>query len=161
MGRLGVPMRTTPFGLRGSLARPVAVTVAELREGWTQHQAVVTFDCATNGPQRHAFEGPLLREVVAAAGPTFDVRRRKDRSRYVLVVTGDDGHHTVLSWAEIDADFGDAPVLLATAMDGHALDAHGTQLVVPSDRCGARYVSAVTDIWFGSFAPMSPSATVG
>lgn len=153
MGRLGVPIPTKPFRLRGNLHRPVAVTVAELRENWTQHHTVVTFDCATSGPQRHTFDGPLLREVVTAAGPTFDTRRRKDRSRYVLAISGGDGHHTVLSWAEIDADFGDAPVLLATAMDGRALDVHGTQLVVPSDRCGARYVSAVTDIWLGPCVP--------
>lgn len=59
-------------------------------------------------------------------------------------------HHTVLSWAEIDPDFGNAPVLLATRMDDEELDAAGTQLVVPSDRCGARYVSAVTGIWIGT-----------
>ncbi|MEV0095890.1 molybdopterin-dependent oxidoreductase [Streptomyces sp. NPDC050738] len=148
MSRLGT--RTRPFVLQGELLRPVTLTVAELREGWEQHRADVVFDCATAGPQRHTFEGPLLREVVTAAGPAFDARRRKDRSRFVLAVTGGDGHHTVLSWAEIDADFGDAPVLLATRVDGRALDAQGSQLVVPSDRCGARYVSAITRVWVGA-----------
>ncbi|MEU7513247.1 hypothetical protein AB0B13_14740 [Streptomyces sp. NPDC042898] len=104
----------------------------------------------TDGPQRHSFTGPLLREVVAGTLPDFDPRRRKERSRFLLAVSGGAGHHAVLSWAEIDADFGDAPVLLATRMDDEALDEAGTQLVVPSDRCGARYVSAVTGIWIGS-----------
>ncbi|MGW2412371.1 molybdopterin-dependent oxidoreductase [Streptomyces tubercidicus] len=140
------------FLVRGQLRRPLALTVADLRERWPQHRAEVVFDCATNGPRHHIFEGPLLREVIDAAGPAFDARRRKDRSRYLLAVTGGDGHHTVLSWAELDADFGDAPVLLATAMDGCALDAAGSQLVVPSDRCGARYISALTGIWFGTCA---------
>ncbi|NEE27303.1 molybdopterin-dependent oxidoreductase, partial [Streptomyces sp. SID7982] len=67
----------------------------------------------------------------------FDARRRKDRSRFLLAVTGGDGHHAVLSWAEIDADFGDAPVLLATRMDGRPLEPDGSQLVMPRDRCGA------------------------
>jgi hypothetical protein len=62
----------------------------------------------------------------------------------------------VLSWAEFDADFGDAPVLPATAMDGRAPDAAGSQLVVPSDRCGARCISALTGIWFGACAPPEP-----
>lgn len=144
------------FLIRGQLRRPLALTVADLRERWPQRRAEVVFDCATNGPQHHTFEGPLLREVVDAAGPAFDARRRKDRSRYLLAVTGGDGHHAVLSWAELDADFGDAPVLLATAMDGRALDAAGSQLVVPSDRCGARYISALTGIWFGTCAPPEP-----
>ncbi len=35
-------------------------------------------------------------------------------------------------------------------MDDTDLDAAGTQLVAPSDRCGARYVSTVTGIWIGA-----------
>ncbi|MFC9293374.1 molybdopterin-dependent oxidoreductase [Streptomyces sp. NPDC057011] len=135
--------------LHGDVHHPATLSVADLRE-WQQHRAAVTFDCATNGPQHHVFEGPLLRDVVSDAGPVFDARRRKDRSRFLLAISGGDGHHSVLSWAELDADFGDSPVLLATRLDGVDLDGAGSQLVVPSDRCGARYVSAVTHVWFGS-----------
>ncbi|MEU6976593.1 molybdopterin-dependent oxidoreductase [Streptomyces sp. NPDC046371] len=141
---------TGAFALWGELAQPALLAVADLRRGWTGHRARVVFDCATAGPQHHTFEGPLLREVVSRARPEFDPARRKERARFLLTVSGGDGHHTVLSWAEIDADFGDAPVLLATRMDGEDLDTAGTQLVVPSDRCGARYVSAVTGIWVGT-----------
>ncbi|MFF0506773.1 molybdopterin-dependent oxidoreductase [Streptomyces fimicarius] len=138
------------FALVGELHRPVTLTVTDLRGRWEQHRAEVTFDCAKEGPQHHSFEGPLLREVVSDAGPAFDVRRRKDRSRFLLSVTGGDGHHAVLSWAEIDEDFGDAPVLLATRMDGRPLEPDGSQLVVPRDRCGARYVSSITRVWVGA-----------
>ncbi|MEV7542691.1 molybdopterin-dependent oxidoreductase [Streptomyces sp. NPDC089915] len=135
--------------LHGDLDHPATLTVADLRR-WPQHQAKVVFDCATNGPQHHVFEGALLRDVISGAGPVFDVRRRKDRGRYLLAVSGGDGHHTVLSWAELDDDFCGSPVLLATRLDGEELDGPGSQLVVPSDRCGARYVSAVTHVWFGA-----------
>ncbi|MFJ5807107.1 hypothetical protein [Streptomyces sp. NPDC093093] len=94
-----------------------------------------------------------LSYVVAHAGPAFDARRRKDRSRFLIAVSGGDGHHSVLSWAELDSDFGATPVLLATRLDGEGLDEAGSQLVVPSDRCGARYVSAVTHVWFGALTP--------
>jgi len=87
-----------------------------------------------------------MRDVVTAAGPAFNARLRKDRSRFLLAVTGGDGHHTVLCWAELDADFGNSPILLAVAIDGHDLDAEGSQLVVPTDRCGALYVSAITSV---------------
>ncbi|MYT33984.1 MULTISPECIES: molybdopterin-dependent oxidoreductase [unclassified Streptomyces] len=146
----GAPPAARRFLISGQLHRPLALTVADLRARWPQRHAPVVFDCATNGPQRHTFDGPLLRDVLDAAGPAFDARRRKDRSRFLLTVAGGDGHHTVLSWAEIDADFGNAPILLATAMDGRPLDAMGSQLVVPSDRCGARYISAITGIWVGA-----------
>ncbi|WP_411070286.1 molybdopterin-dependent oxidoreductase [Streptomyces sp. cmx-4-25] len=137
------------FALRGDVVRPATLTVADLRRGWEQHRVEVVFDCATAGPQRHTFTGPLLREVVTVAHPRFDPARRKERSRFLIAVDGGDGHHALLAWAEIDADFGDAPVLLATRMDDRDLDGDGPQLVVPSDRCGARYVSAVTGIWVG------------
>lgn len=130
----------------GAVDRPVELSVAELRARWPQRTAAVTFDCATSGPRAHTFTGPLLREVITAAGPGFDAARRKDRSRFLLEITGEDGHATVLSWAEIDEDFGDSPVLLATALDGIQLDVLGAQLVVPSDRCGARYISGITQV---------------
>lgn len=111
------PAPTGTFALWGDLADPVTLSVARLRRDWEQHRAEVVFDCATSGPQRHTFAGPLLREVVAATLPRFAPLRRKERSRFLLAVSGGDGHHTVMSWAEIDADFGNAPVLLATRMD--------------------------------------------
>ncbi|MEU6957570.1 molybdopterin-dependent oxidoreductase [Streptomyces sp. NPDC045714] len=138
------------FSVCGEVAEPFTLTVAELREGWQQHRAEVTFDCATSGPQHHRFEGALLYDVIRATKPGFDPRRRKDRARFLLAVSGGDGHQTVLSWAEIDRDFAGSPILLATRLDGHGLDTAGSQLVVPSDRCGARYVSAITSIWTGA-----------
>ncbi|MGW4164034.1 molybdopterin-dependent oxidoreductase [Streptomyces sp. NPDC004788] len=148
--RRAVPVPTGSFALWGDVARPVTLTVADLRHGWEQHRTEVVYDCAKDGPQHHTFVGALLREVVDRTRPGFDPVRRKERSRFLLAVNGGDGHHAVLSWAEIDADFGNAPVLLATRMDDEELDTAGAQLVVPSDRCGARYVSAVTGIWIGS-----------
>ncbi|RAJ59103.1 molybdopterin-dependent oxidoreductase-like protein [Streptomyces sp. Amel2xB2] len=158
MNGLSSPRRTAAppagsFALSGDLAEPSRLTVADLRERFEQHEAEVVFHCATNGPQRHTFSGPLLREVITGARPLFDPRRRKDRSRFMVSVTGGDGHHTVLSWGEIDSDFCDAPVLLATGMDGRDLDLAGSQLVAPWDRCGARYVSAISSVWVGAPLP--------
>jgi DMSO/TMAO reductase YedYZ molybdopterin-dependent catalytic subunit len=134
----------------GAIDRPAKFSVADLRQRWPIQQAEVTFNCATSGPQHHIFRGPLLREVIEATGPGFDPARRKDRSRFLLEVMGGDGHATVLSWAEIDEDFGNAPVLLATELDGQELDQLGSQLVVPTDYCGARYISGITQIRVGA-----------
>ncbi|WP_327418161.1 molybdopterin-dependent oxidoreductase [Streptomyces sp. NBC_01233] len=120
--------------LRGEPARPAAAALGE-------HVGDLV-----------EYAGALLRDVVAGAGPAFHARRRKDRSRFLIAVSGGDGHHAVLAWSELDEDFGDSPVLLATRLDGEELDEAGAQLVVPSDWCGARYVSAVTHVWFGALA---------
>ncbi|WP_418082113.1 hypothetical protein [Streptomyces globisporus] len=35
-------------------------------------------------------------------------------------------------------------------MDGRPLEPDGSQLVMPRDRCGARYVSSITRVWVGA-----------
>ncbi|MFJ8825989.1 molybdopterin-dependent oxidoreductase [Streptomyces sp. NPDC102467] len=143
----------TRLSLSGDLARPARLTVAELR-AWPQHRAEVAFECATSGIQHHRFSGPRLYDVLSAAGPGFDPVRRKDRLRFLIAVRGADGHHAVLSWAEIDPDFADAPVLLGLTIDDAPLDRAGPQLVLPQDRCGARHISGIHAIRVdGGYAP--------
>lgn len=131
--------------LTGDLGRPARLTVSDLL-AWPQHTADVAFECATSGDRHHRFTGPLLYDVLSSTGPAFDPVRRKDRLRFLIAVSGADGHHTLLSWAEIDPDFGRAPVLLAATLDATPLDRAGPQLVLPQDRCGARYVSGIEAI---------------
>jgi DMSO/TMAO reductase YedYZ molybdopterin-dependent catalytic subunit len=133
------------LALTGDLARPVRLTVPDLLM-WPQHRVRVSFECATSGVRHHGFEGPRLHDVLRDAGPSFDPARRKDRLRFLIAVAGADGHHTLLTWAEIDPDFADAPVLLAVAIDGTPLDRAGPQLVLPQDRCGARHISGINTI---------------
>nr|WP_217708658.1 hypothetical protein [Nonomuraea rhodomycinica] len=111
-----------------------------------QREMTVTFECRTSGPRRHYFTGPLLIEVLQAAQPLFDPAERKDRLRHLIAVLGRDGHRAVLSWGEIDPEFGDTRALLAVSMDCRPLDEQGPHLVMPGDRCGARHISQVTDI---------------
>ncbi|MGY0020547.1 molybdopterin-dependent oxidoreductase [Streptomyces sp. cg35] len=131
--------------LSGDLARPARLSVTDLR-AWSQHGAEVDFECATSGVQHHRFTGPRLYDVLSAAGPGFDPVRRKDRLRYLVAVRGADGHHALLSWAEIDPDFAGQPVLLALTVDDSPLDRAGPQLVLPQDRCGARHISGISAI---------------
>ncbi|MEV0579938.1 molybdopterin-dependent oxidoreductase [Streptomyces sp. NBC_01463] len=133
------------IALTGDLARPARLTVSDLL-AWPQHEAAVSFECATSGVQHHRFTGPLLHDVLAGARPRFDPARRKDRLRFLIAVSGADGHHTLLSWAEIDPDFGRAPVLLAVTIDGAPLDRTGSQLVLPQDRCGGRHISGINAV---------------
>ncbi|WP_405690372.1 molybdopterin-dependent oxidoreductase [Streptomyces sp. NBC_01185] len=133
------------LALTGDLARPARLRVPDLL-AWPQHQARVSFECATSGTRHHRFTGPLLHDVLHDARPGFDPARRKDRLRFLIALSGADGHHVLLSWAEIDPDFGQAPVLLAVSIDDTPLDRAGPQLVLPQDRCGARHISGINAI---------------
>ncbi|MGW3409542.1 molybdopterin-dependent oxidoreductase [Streptomyces sp. NPDC000888] len=145
------PLTETPaqasakLALTGDVARPARLTVADLM-AWPQHRVRAGFECATSGVQHHRFGGPLLHDVLTDAGPGFDPLRRKDRLRFLIAVTGTDGHHALLTWAEIDPDFAHAPVLLAVSIDETPLDLAGPQLVLPQDRCGARHISGINAI---------------
>ncbi|MDH6113833.1 hypothetical protein P3T36_005655 [Kitasatospora sp. MAP12-15] len=134
--------------LHGHLDEPAELTVEHLRY-LPVHRVQVSFDCRTNGEQRHGFEGPKLWDVLRAARPRIDFSGRKPRLRYLVAVTGADGHCVVLSWAEVDPEFGGRPILLATSVDGAPLDGVGPQLVVPADSCGARFVTGITSLWVG------------
>ena len=52
----------------------------------------------------------------------------------------------MLSWAEIDPEFGNSAILLGLARDGVRLDDQGPHLVIPGDACGARNVSGIVDL---------------
>lgn len=129
--------------LSGDVRAPGSLSVAELRS-MAQWKAEVSFACRKSGVRRHRFAGPLLVDVLRAAEPLFDPDERKDRLRFLISALGRDGHRAVLSWGEIDPEFGAARVLLGIWMDGQDLGA--PHLVVPGDRCGGRQISRVAEI---------------
>ncbi|MDI2124617.1 hypothetical protein [Yinghuangia seranimata] len=131
--------------LGGEVRSPRVVAMDDLRS-LPQQERAVTFTCRKSGVRRHAFSGPLLLDVAALAGPAFVPNERKDRLRFLISLRGADGHLVVLSWAEIDPEFGNGPVLLGVTRDGLALDDEGPQLVVPGDVCGARNVSGIVEL---------------
>jgi len=129
-----VARRPARVRLAGELRHPGSFDVARLRE-LPQRTIAVEFGCLRDGPRRHTFTGPPLFDLVSASGPRFDPSVAKSRLRFLLAVTGADGHTTAL---------------LATTMDGRALDADGPHLAVPGDLAGGRYISRITGIWVGN-----------
>ncbi|MDX6744025.1 hypothetical protein [Actinocorallia sp. A-T 12471] len=127
----------------GEVRAPGVLRTADLR-ALPQHTSDLVFSCGNKGERPHTFSGPLLRDVVAAADPEHAYGDRLNRLRYLVSVEASDGHRVVLSWGELDPDFGAVPVLLALVRDGVALDDEGPQLAVPGDRCGARSLSGLT-----------------
>jgi hypothetical protein len=98
------------------------------------------------GTETHTFKGPLLRDVLALAGPVFDPTIKNDKLRHYVSATGSDGYQAIVAYGEIDPDFGNQDILLATTQDGASLADQGPRLVVPGDARGGRYVSGVVRI---------------
>ncbi|GLW09122.1 molybdopterin-binding oxidoreductase [Microtetraspora sp. NBRC 13810] len=131
--------------LSGEVRSPRVWSMPDLR-ALPQRAAEVSFTCGRTGLRRHRYTGPLLLDVARAAEPLWDASERKDRLRFLVSVLGGDGHHTVLSWGEIDPEFGNAQVLLGVRMDDDDLDGRGPHLVVPGDRRGGRQVSEIVEV---------------
>lgn len=130
------------FVVDGHVARPLTLSVADLRRFPTRHEVVRYI--AAGKQETHRFRGALLTDVLAAAKPQFDPAVKHDELRHAVLVSAIDDYATVLSWGEIDPGFANTEVLLASEEDGHALAR--PQLVVPSDKEGGRYVHDVSSV---------------
>lgn len=100
----------------------------------------------SKGEESGRYRGPLLWSILEARG-IADLPGHNAQLDHSFVVEGRDGYRIVFSIGEIDPDFGNAPIQLATERDGKALvPGEGYRLVVPGDKRGARYVRDVVRI---------------
>jgi hypothetical protein len=67
-----------------------------------------------------------------------------DQLMFVILARGQDGYQVVLSWGEIDPEFGGCAALLATRYNDVRLPR--PTLVLPCDDRGSRHVRMVTEL---------------
>ena len=148
----------------GDVNFPTTLTVPQLAALPGQQTLNVTFLNHLGVAQSHSETGPSLWTVlsVAAGGikvppptPNEYVGEPAAQTTLYLVVVGTDGYETVVSEAEIDPGFGNAPILLAYAEDGKVLSKvpynstafkGPAQLVVATDTHGGRYANQICRI---------------
>jgi len=88
-----------------------------------------------------------LRDILDAAQVNYNPDAKNDTLSMIIVATGSDGYQAVIAYGEIDASFGNQPVLVAYEQDGKPLaDATPIRLVVPGDKRGGRYVSNLVSL---------------
>jgi hypothetical protein len=148
----------------GDVNFPVSLTAAQIAALPGQQTLNITYLNHLGVAQAHSETGPTLWTVlsIAAGGikvppPTpneYPNEPAKQTTLYVVVV-GTDGYQTVISEAEIDPGFGNAPILLGYAEDGvplakvpyNSAEFKGpAQLVVPTDTHGGRYANQICRI---------------
>jgi DMSO/TMAO reductase YedYZ molybdopterin-dependent catalytic subunit len=96
----------------------------------------------------HKYSGVKLRDLLDQAGaPKGDALRGKEMSDYVLA-EAPDGYGVVFSLTELDPQFGNTEVLIATKIDGQPLPQHEgpLRLVVPGDKRPARWIRMLTSL---------------
>ena len=141
------PPACAVFRVSGKVATPLRLHVDALR-AYPLHEVDVTFQAGA-ATQSHHYKGALLTDVLASAAPTYDPAVKNDSLRFFAKAVGSDGYAAIVSFGEIDPNFGANQVLLAYDEDGTDLCAAGPRLVVPGDVKGGRYVSNVVNVHVG------------
>jgi DMSO/TMAO reductase YedYZ molybdopterin-dependent catalytic subunit len=133
------------FLLIGDVAKPQILDVAAL-QAMPSRTITVTFK-AGSSTETHTYVGPRLVDVLAKAGPQFDPTIKNDKLRHFISVGASDGYRALVAYGEIDPNFENKDVLLATSEDGRSLAADGPRLVVPGDIAGGRYVTNIVRVF--------------
>ncbi len=93
-----------------------------------------------SGEQTHRWSGPLLLDVLNAAGIT-DAPGKKTHMRHVILASGTDGYTVAVAIGEIDTRAEGKQVIVALQEDGKALAI--PRLIVPRD---ASFTRGVRDL---------------
>ena len=158
LGSFGIQF--SPVAVSGDVADAGLYNVSDMTPVTTE---AVTYS-AGGTPVSDTYAGITLRTLLDAAGGV-DVTSAKNHilSKFV-VATGADGCKAAFSLGEIDPEFGDQPVLVATPDTAGQLGPKGSEglvrMVVPGDHAGGRYVSDLVDLRVGSL-PEPPSQGLG
>ena len=137
----GAPPVTTTLTVRGTVARPVTLTVPDLAKLPVQHvddtRIVRTGAARTETAQR--LTGTLLRDVLNSAG----IGDQRDLRRTIVVAIASDGYRAVFSWGELfNSPIGDGVVVIY-ARNGAPLGDQDGRIALVSlkdERPGPRHV---------------------
>ena len=103
--------------ITGEVTNMLTLTMHDLE---AYQQTVVTRKGKDN--KDHRYSGVLLSSILEKAGVTLDKQLRGKNLRKYVLITADDGYQVVFALAELDKDFTDNAVILATSADGKPLD---------------------------------------
>jgi molybdate transport system substrate-binding protein len=142
-----LPEGNSAFTVDGQVLNPLHVTVDDLGNNYSSQTLDVTYQSGEQTVSA-AFTGVSLWQVISAAQPNLNADINNDRLSTFIVVTGSDGYQAVISWGEIDPEYGGQPILVAYEQNGEPIaDEQGLmRLVVPGDVRGGRYVSGIVNI---------------
>jgi hypothetical protein len=130
-----------PLALTGLVAHPLHLTLADLKAMPSTH--VTATQTSGHGPVPLDCTGVSLQALLKQAAPDFGDKRNANLA-HTLLLTGDDGYAVALSIGEIDADYGKAAPIIATACGGKDLD--NQRLIVPSDGHAGRAIQGLVSI---------------
>jgi hypothetical protein len=139
-----IPAQRPPLGddqvlVSGDVARKWVIATPDLHAhaGLPVDVHYVTTRCR----EVHHVQGVPLHQVLRRASLLLAEGSKMDHLNFAVLARSEDGFQALLSWAEVDPEFGGCAALLATRYNGVVLTR--PTLVVPSDGRASRYVRRV------------------
>jgi len=140
-GALAIAQTPTPapatITVTGDIATPLTLKAEDLLKMPRETVSVPDADGT-----KIEYQGVLLRDILQRAGaPLGKQLRGKALAGYVLA-KAHDGYQVLFALGELDAEFGNARILIADTRDGKPLFGYQgpLRLVCPDDKAGARSV---------------------
>ncbi len=152
LAALAAPAATAQtLALKGPAGQTVTLTAADVA---ALPRVGLTFDA--HG-RKHAYEGPLLIDVLAKAGVPTGKALRGPALAHAVIVRASDGYAVVYGLAELDPGTRANRVILADRADGAPLDAKDGPFKVVAEgdlrpARGARLVTAIEVVNLGAGA---------
>lgn len=134
---------TNTVSVSGEVITPLNLSVQDL-SAYKQ----ISHKVKDRDGKEHEFKGVALIEVFEKVGVTTGSKLRgKNLAKYVLI-KAEDGYEVIYSLPEIDPEFTDQVIMLATEKDGKPLpNGEGPfRIITPNDKKQARWIREVESI---------------
>ncbi|WP_439555949.1 molybdopterin-dependent oxidoreductase, partial [Dyadobacter sp.] len=107
---------TATLSIGGEVTTPLKLKLTDFA-GFKQ----VSHKVKDRDGKEHVFAGVALIELLEKAGVTTGAKLRGENLAKYVLISAADGYEVLYSLAEIDPEFTDQAILLATTKDGHPL----------------------------------------
>lgn len=134
---------TATLTVSGEVATPLELKIQDLAA-----MKQISHKVKERDGKEHEFKGVALIEILEKAGVTTGARLRGENLAKYALITAADGYEVLYSLAEIDPEFTDQVILLATEKDGQPLPSgEGPfRIITPKDKKPARWIREVRSI---------------
>ncbi|TDE14894.1 molybdopterin-binding protein [Dyadobacter psychrotolerans] len=134
---------TASLSITGEVAAPLEIKMQDLAAYKQVSQKVKDRD-----GKEHEFKGVALIDLLQKAGVTTGAKLRGENLAKYILITAADGYEVIYSLAEVDPEFTDELILLATEKDGQPLPSgEGPfRIIAQHDKKPARWIREVRSI---------------
>lgn len=135
--------QNSALSVSGEVATPLELKLEDLSAFKQITQKVKDRD-----GKEHEFGGVALVDILSKAGVTLGAQLRGENLVKYVLLTAADGYEVIYALAEIDPEFTDQVVLLATQKDGKPLGAGEgpLRIVAPKDKKPARWIRELRSV---------------